>query len=149
MTMQVRALCEAGQNLLAQEPALRGLLGYDPEALPDDPAFIAEVLVRAVPAGIEREGVRELARHHFAAAGLAAIILEDVAITAIRDCAPGGEVAALLFGNGLHAVLGHRLAHAVFQDGMTASALALKGYFLRAFGADILPDAQFGRRIWI
>lgn len=134
---------------MRREPPLRPLLGFDPAVMPDDMALIAEVLARAVPDDGARGQIRELAAQHFGDPALAATLLEDVAVTALRDGAPGGEIMTLLFGNGLHTVLGHRLAHAVFHDGRPATALALKDQFLRAFGADILPDAQFGRRIWI
>ena len=124
------------------------LLGYDPIDLPDDAAFFAEVLARAVPEGREREAVREIALSHLTD-DLAAIVREDVAVTALRDGDLGGDITTLLFGNGLHALMGYRIGHAVFSAGMTTSAYALRGHFLRAFGADILPQARLGRRVWI
>lgn len=146
--MDNRALCAAGAALVRREAPLRDLLGYDPGALDDDAALFAEVLARAVPEGPARGAARAIARRHFSGP-LGAIAAEDVAATARRDADPGGGIATLLFANGLHALLGHRLAHAVLGDGLTASALALKGHFLRAFGADIWPQARIGRRVWI
>jgi hypothetical protein len=147
--MDHRALCEVGAALMRREAApLRELLGYDPGGLKEDAALIAEVLARAVPEGPERGAVRTIAHQYFSGP-LGALAAEDVAVTARRDADPGGGIATLLFGNGLHALLGHRLAHAALDDGLTASALALKGRFLRAFGADIWPQARIGRRVWI
>lgn len=152
--MNHRALCEAGAALMRREAPLRELLGYDPGGIEDDAALIAEVLARAVPEGPEgpegpeRGAVRTIARQYFSGP-LGALAAEDVAVTARRDADPGGGIATLLFANGLHALLGHRLAHAALDDGLTASALALKGRFLRAFGADIWPQARIGRRVWI
>lgn len=147
--MTRRDLCTAGAALVRREAPLRGLLGYDPGDLADNTTLIAEVLARGLPEGAERAFVREIALHEFAEPSLAVTIREDVAITARRDGDPGGEIATLLFGNGLHALLGHRLAHAVLGGGLTASAFALKAHFLRAFGADIMPQARIGRRVWL
>jgi serine O-acetyltransferase len=147
--MTRRDLCAAGAALLRREPLLRGLLGYDPGDLADDAALVAEVLARSIPESAERSVVREAALHHFTAPDLAATAFEDIAFTARRDGDPGGEIATVLFGNGLHALLGHRVANALHSDGMTASAFALKGHFLRAFGADIMPQARIGRRVWL
>lgn len=147
--MTRRDLCAAGAALVRREPPLAGLLGYDPGEVADDAALIAEVLARSLPEGAERGFVREIAWRHFTSAPLATVVREDVAITARRDGDPGGEITTLLFGNGLHALLGYRLAHAVLGEGLTASAFALKGHFVRAFGADIMPQARIGRRVWL
>jgi serine O-acetyltransferase len=150
LTMADRDLCEAGGALSRRERHLAGLLGYDPGELENNSAFLAEVLARAIPDETGRGLVREIARDYFAPDGdLAATVREDVAITAARDGDPGGDVATLLFGNGLHALLGHRLAHAVLRDDLETSAHALKIRFLRAFGADIMPPARIGRRVWL
>lgn len=145
--MTRRDLCAAGAALTRREAPLAGLIGYDPGEIADDAALMAEVLARSLPEGAERGFVREIAAHHFTV--LADILREDVAITARRDGDPGGEITTLLFSNGLHALLGYRLARAVLDDGLTASAFALKGHFLRAFGADIMPQARIGRRVWL
>lgn len=145
-----RTLCEAGGALVRREAPLAGLLGYDPAQLPDDGALIAEVLARAAPEGSERAALREIARDRLAAGSpLFAVAREDIAVTAARDRDPGGEIATLLFANGLHNLLGHRLAGALHSQGFAATAHALKTRFLRAFGADIMPQARIGRRVWI
>lgn len=144
----VREFCDAAAALMARDPALAGLLGYDPAALPDDAALIAEVLARAVPEPERQAAVRTLARE-LLVGDLAVIAREDVQVTAQRDRDPGGAVTSLLFANGLHALLGYRLTHALVAQGRGASAHALKNLFLRAFAADIMPEAQIGRRVWI
>lgn len=145
-----RLLCEAATRLVLQEPALPALLGYDPGALPDDAALIAEVLARAVPEGPVSSAVRDAATETFAVGGpLFVIAREDVIITALRDSDPGGAISSLLFGNGLQLLLSYRLTNALHQAARTAAALALKTHFLRAFGADIMPQASIGRRVWI
>lgn len=145
--MPKRTLCEAGGTLVRREPPLRALLGYDPADLDDDTAFAAEVLARAIPAGAERDAVRALALAQFRSCE--ELVREDVAVTAARDRDPGGDITTLLFGNGLHALLGYRLTNALYAEGLHASAFAAKAHFLRAFGADIMPQARIGRRVWI
>jgi serine O-acetyltransferase len=145
-----RLFCEAAATLVSQDSMLPALLGFDPGAMEDDAALIAEVLARSAAEGRERCTIREAAADMFAAAGpLFVMLREDVIITALRDGDPGGPVTSLLFGNGLQTLLGYRLTSAFHRQGRTPAALALKVHFLRAFGADIMPQADIGRRVWI
>lgn len=143
------ALCRDAQALVAQDAGLAALLGFDPVACADDAVLIAEVLAGAGQ-GATRAAIRAEALALLAPRGaLFDLMREDARVTALRDQDPGGPAAALLFANGLHCLLGYRLAHAVLTQGRGAAAHALKGQFLRAFGADIMPAARIGRRVWI
>lgn len=156
MTMPVpddpdpRLFCDAAKALVAREPGLADVLGYRPDQALDDAALLAEVLCRASPDASVRQAIRDLTLTIFAPAGpMFHLMREDVMITALRDGDPGGAICTLLFANGLHNLLGYRLTHALYAQGKTATALALKTQFLRAFGADIMPQARIGRRLWI
>lgn len=143
------ALCADVRALTAQDPGLAALLGFDPADIADDAALMAEVLAQAghgaAVAAIRHEALALLAPK----GALFDLMREDIRITALRDQDPGGPAASLLFANGLHNLLGYRLAHALYDQGRTAAAYALKAQFMRAFGADIMPAAQLGRRVWI
>ncbi|KEJ87882.1 serine O-acetyltransferase [Sulfitobacter donghicola] len=73
----------------------------------------------------------------------------DIAETARRNFEPGGAAATLLFSRGVHAIMGHRVAHKLWRDGETNHALALKAAFGRAFSTDIHPAAQIGAGLWL
>ncbi|RIX97423.1 serine acetyltransferase [Aureimonas flava] len=75
--------------------------------------------------------------------------LSDIETTGRKDNDPNGGVGALLFGNGLQALVGHRAAHALWRQGRRDLALALKVQFARAFNHDIHPAVPMGRRLWL
>ncbi len=66
-----------------------------------------------------------------------------------KDSDPNGGVGALLFGNGLQALVGHRVAHALWRQGRRDLSLALKVQFARAFNHDIHPAVPMGHRLWL
>lgn len=145
-----RVFCKAAEALVAREPGVEDVLGFHPEQAEDDAALMAEVLCRAAQDADVRKAIRGAARRAFAPTGpLFEVLREDVMITALRDGDPGGAITTLLFANGLHNLLGYRLTSAVFAEGRSTTAHALKTHFLRAFGADIMPQARIGRRVWI
>lgn len=145
-----RSLCAAVEGMLDQDPALRDVLGFDPVDFTHDGELVAEILARAVAPGRERDAVRILARNAFApGSDLFDMVREDALVTATRDQDPGGAAASLLSANGLHNLLSYRLTHSLHEQGRAPLAHALKTHFLRAFGADIMPGARIGRRVWI
>ncbi|AZV78389.1 serine acetyltransferase [Parasedimentitalea marina] len=73
----------------------------------------------------------------------------DIAETARRNFEPGGPAATVLFARGVHAIMGHRVAHKLWDDGNTALSLATKSSFGRAFSTDIHPAAQIGPGLWL
>ncbi|WP_102225708.1 serine O-acetyltransferase [Acidimangrovimonas sediminis] len=134
--------------LCAEDPALPAFTGIDPASLADDGALIVAVLTRALHGSGADAGLGALL-HGLLAPDLLALLGEDIAVTALRDADPLGKVGSLLFANGLHCLLGYRFGHALHRAGRDAAALALKTRVLRAFGADIMPAARIGRRVWI
>jgi serine O-acetyltransferase len=80
---------------------------------------------------------------------LVATTCYDVAETARRNFEPGGPAASLLFARGIHAIIAHRVAHALWTGGDTHLALAIKSTCGRAFGTDIHPAAQIGAGLWL
>ncbi|NIZ61671.1 serine acetyltransferase [Sedimentitalea sp. CY04] len=75
--------------------------------------------------------------------------LRDIEETARRNFEPGGVAAVLLFSRGVHATMGHRVAHTLWQNGETSLAMTLKAAFGRAFATDIHPGAQIGAGFWL
>lgn len=73
----------------------------------------------------------------------------DIDETARRNFEPGERAATFLFARGIHATMGHRVAHALWQTGQTTLAMALKAGFGRAFATDIHPAAQIGEGFWL
>ena len=80
---------------------------------------------------------------------LVATSLYDITETARRNFEPGGEAATLLFSRGVHAVIAHRVAHAIWNKGDTNLALAIKTVCGRAFSTDIHPAAKIGAGLWL
>jgi len=73
----------------------------------------------------------------------------DIAETARRNFEPGGPAAVLLFSRGVHATIAHRVAHRLWQNGDTTTAMAVKAASGRAFATDIHPAAQIGGGFWL
>lgn len=73
----------------------------------------------------------------------------DIAETARRNFEPGGVAATLLFSRGVHATMGHRVAHTLWEQGETTLAMSLKSAFGRAFATDIHPAARIGSGFWL
>lgn len=73
----------------------------------------------------------------------------DITETARRNFEPGGAAATLLFARGAHAIMAHRVAHQLWQDGDHMRALAVKSRFGRVLATDIHPAARFGAGLWL
>lgn len=73
----------------------------------------------------------------------------DIAETARRNFEPGGAAATVLFSRGVQAVMAHRVAHALWADGDTDLALAIKAASGRAFSTDMHPAARIGAGLWL
>ncbi|MEP1943837.1 MAG: serine O-acetyltransferase EpsC, partial [Sulfitobacter sp.] len=80
---------------------------------------------------------------------LVELSLHDIAETARRNFEPGGAVAALLFARGVHAVMAHRIAHQLWEEGDHPLASAVKSRLGRAFSTDIHPAARIGAGFWL
>lgn len=73
----------------------------------------------------------------------------DIEETARRNFEPDGSAGVFLFSRGVHATIGHRVAHALWQADQTTLAMTLKASFGRAFATDIHPAAQIGAGFWL
>ena len=58
-------------------------------------------------------------------------------------------MTTLLYSRGIHALLAHRVSHALWLAGRRDMALAVKTVLGRAFATDIHPAASIGRGVWL
>ncbi|MEO3433280.1 serine O-acetyltransferase [Inquilinus sp. CAU 1745] len=143
-------LLEEARTLFARDPLVDAALAVDVTDLRSETELLAAVLASAIPAEGSRRCVRDAALKVLETDRAALEgALADVAITAHRNFEPGGDIATLLFSRGVHALLGHRVAHSLWREGRADSALALKTLFGRAFSTDIHPAARFGCGVWL
>jgi serine O-acetyltransferase len=143
-------LLEEMQSFLESDPALRTLVSPEVWHARTDADLLAGVLAAGADSDWGRTGVYGISREVLAAdtdAREAAV--EDVVATAQRNMEPGGLTASLMFARGVHALIGHRVVHSLWQSGREGPALALKTILGRAFSTDIHPAARFGRRIFL
>ncbi len=129
---------------LRENTAAARLLGIEKATFDSLPALFAAVLhaVASIDPVLTRQAYE-------GQSGLAAISLRDINETARRNIEPGGVAATLLFSRGVHAVLAHRVAHALWQEGDQMLALALKSVAGRVFATDIHPAARMGSGLWL
>ena len=80
---------------------------------------------------------------------LAQLSTYDIEEAARRNFELGGSAATVLFSRGAQAVMAHRVAHKLWIDGDTNTALALKSVCGRAFSTDIHPAARIGAGLWL
>ncbi len=73
----------------------------------------------------------------------------DIAETARRNFEPGGQPATLLFARGVHAIMGYRVTHQLWNSGDTNLSLAMKAAFGRVFSTDVHPAAKIGKGLWL
>ena len=76
-------------------------------------------------------------------------IKEDVATVRERDPAASSDLEVLLLYSGFHAVLSHRLAHALHKRGHVFAARAVSQTAKFVTGVEIHPGAKIGRGIFI
>lgn len=137
-------LVEAVKIRLAAEPAAQAVLNLGPFTNFSDlaGALFTTLCNSATIGGIVRDTYAALP-------SLIALSLYDISETARRNFEPGGETATFLFSRGVQAIMGHRIAHHIWQSGDQLTALALKAAFGRTFSTDIHPAAQIGRGLWL
>jgi serine O-acetyltransferase len=143
-------LLEQAHAMKRREPLALALLSLGLEGLQSDTDLVAAVLASALPQptalGVALDLAREVLR---ADVDACSSTLRDVAVTTSKNFEPGGEIATLLFSRGIHAILAHRVAHALWKAGRMELSLAVKTSFGRAFSTDIHPAAVFGSGIWL
>ncbi|MGN6752833.1 MAG: serine O-acetyltransferase [Intrasporangium sp.] len=115
------------------------------------PGRTALTLIR----GEEREAAQRHTNYRYAAGlgfvrKLAARLAEDVSGAIERDPAAGSRLEVVLTSPGLHAVWGHRAAHALWNlpGGRLPARLLATGVRF-ATGVEIHPAARIGRRFFI
>lgn len=144
-----QSLLQEVRDLFAQEPALRGLYGYDPDQVGTVPALFAAVLSSSSPDPKLRDLVRDLALEVFETGSeLVEVILDDLLATTARDEAESAA-QVLHSAHGFQALMSYRLTRALWLDGRQTLALALKLQFTRVFSVEIWPQAQIGRGVWV
>jgi len=131
------------KELLANSPNSAALLGIgECNDLPDIiGALMASICGDRIGATVQETLSKE--------PDLLGMTLRDVHETARRNFEPGGSSATLLFSRGIHATIGHRIAHHYWEKGDTTFAMALKAVFGRAFSTDIHPAAKIGSGFWL
>ena len=148
--MTASPLVRQARAMFSEEQELATIFGYDPEDVETDAQLLASVLAACLPEGAARDRVLSIAAQVFDGDDDArAAALDDLTATAGRDTDPGGRAATLHFAGGYHLLLSYRLTYALWHAGRRPLALALKGHFTRALGAEIWPQAQIGRGVWI
>lgn len=132
------------EALLRDNPEVAVILGIESRRFADF-ADLAGALLAAF-GGISADMVRRI---YAASPGLVDLSLRDITETARRNFEPGGAVSTLLFARGVHAVMAHRIAHHLWQEGDHTFALAIKSRLGRAFSTDIHPAARIGSGFWL
>lgn len=135
---------EAVSAFLKENTAAARLLGIGEKKF-DDFAGLIGALLHAV-SGLDAALVKKV---YDDTPDLADMSLYDINETARRNFEPGASVATLLFSRGVQAILAHRVAHALWQNGDHMIALAVKSTAGRAFSTDIHPAANIGAGLWL
>lgn len=74
---------------------------------------------------------------------------KEVQATKDRDPAAKGYLQIILLYPGLHALVGHRINHAIWKSGLTLVARILSQVFRLLSGIEIHPGAQIGNGLFI
>lgn len=150
-TLEARArpLLDQVTTLAGREPEIAAILGIGVTPSVIAP-LLAAILAGASGDAAMREPLRKEALAIFTEnADALDAALTDIFTTAAKDYAPGQEVTTLLYSRGIHALLAHRVSHALWQAERRDMALAIKTVLGRAFATDIHPAATIGRGIWL
>lgn len=83
------------------------------------------------------------------AAGLVALLREDVACVFARDPAARSRIEVLTIYPGVHAIAAHRVAHVLWRRGLRYPARLLSHVARLFTQVDIHPGATIGRRFFI
>lgn len=148
MTLSVSERCErlvdATHTLLSECRAMSSLVGIEPRGFVGLPDLLAELMLQTagIPVAITNEA-------YSACPELLEYSLEDIEETTRRNFEPGGLASTVLFSRGVQAIIGHRVAHRLWQEGLTLQALAVKARCSRAFATDIHPGATIGAGFWL
>lgn len=150
-TLEARAapLLDQVAALTLREPEIAAILGID-----GAPRAIAPLLA-AILAGVAGDAAARVPLKKEALAVFSGnadalnAALTDIFTTAAKDYAPGQEVTTLLYSRGIHALLAHRVSHALWQAGRRDMALAIKTVLGRAFSTDIHPASTIGKGVWL
>lgn len=81
--------------------------------------------------------------------GLFALLREDVQTVFIKDPAARGALEVLTCYPGLHAIWGHRIAHALWRRRLYFLARLISHVMRWLTGIEVHPGAQIGRRFFI
>ena len=130
----------------AQEPALGGFVfGTVSSSSSLDAAIIHRVSQRLdhheVDAGAIQHEFRQLVSEN---ASIGRAFRADMAAVFDRDPACSRYIEPLLYFKGFHALVTHRFAHALWNDGRKDFAFYLQSQASRVFSVDIHPAARIG-----
>ena len=143
-----RRLLGEARELFGKCPDIPAIVGMHINDAAGPAELLAAVLASATPAESDPGIVRLHSRTVFQGDRTALdSALRDIAVTSEKNFEPGGISATLFFSRGIHALLGHRVAHSLWNNGQRDRALALKTIFGRAYSTDIHPAARFGKGI--
>ena len=138
------SLVENVKALLESAPQAAAVLDLGPF---DDFPQLAGALFRQI---CTSDAVGNTVQANYASdAHLVETTLYDVSETARRNFEPGGPASALLFSQGVHAIMAHRVAHRLWTDGDHNLALAIKVACGRPLATDIHPAAKVGAGLWL
>lgn len=132
------------EALLVASSEAAAILGIELRKFANFPDLAGAVLGSIVPATTNL-----ISRVYAQDAALVEQSIYDITETARRNFEPGGAAATLLFARGVHAMMVHRVAHKLWQDGDDTLALAVKSSFERVLSTDIHPAAQIGAGLWL
>lgn len=144
-------LCEEGQALCANEPALASFVYatiLNHSRLEESICHrLSQRLEHSdVDAGLLSQTFQQVLTEQ---PGLAEIFRADLAAVYDRDPACNRLIEPILYFKGFHALQTHRFAHALWKMGREDFAFYLQSQSSRIFGVDIHPAARIGRGIMI
>lgn len=144
------SLVEEARAFLDRDRAIAEICGLRREDIEDEAHLLSAVISTGIADPVRRDHVQALCVEVFRSTPTALRnALGDIETTGRKDRDPNGSIGALMFGNGLQALIGHRVTHALWNEGRREVALALKMQFGRAFNHDIHPAVPMGTRLWL
>lgn len=138
------------QERLRRNEVIGKILSLDPGSLYSEQSLYASILASATPTGLQRTEIFELASSMFNRDPMAVeAIRADIAFASENTAIPGGDVSTLLYSRGIRVLLGHRVAHTLWAQGLTDLSMSVKILFSQMFGSDIHPAAFLGGGVWL
>lgn len=145
-----KRLLNAAIALSKRDATALAIISVNLEGLQNDSELVATVLAGTVADPGARRALLALIKEVFGRhPDIMAFTMFDAAVSADLSMEPGGDIAALLYARGVHAILAHRIAHALWTEGRKEAAFAVRAVFGRAFSTDIHPGARFGKGVWL